>query len=594
MIAARQFLASVLAFALCLSSSSGAWGALSEGPRIPQKQAATRLVGPRSLAAPLSAKALRSLKASPGALKASAIFRPAPAAAQPASAAGSLRALAAAGVPSRNPSARISKLYDNSAASQGSESESESSEVGQWLSPDWVQAMIARTQATDPDTLRLRDIVQSQGFRATALNQAVISGHNDKYTVEIPLGPVLDQKQSGTCWLFAGVKSISEGLDFEVAYLHFFNMLEKANTFLEEVRAKVYRRGPKAKLSKAELREIVTPKLDDGGFYEYFKFLVSKWGLIPKGATGLASKMAMGASKSFEATATLISELQDDLAKTTAELMANARRHKAGKAPDTSRRIKEKGMQRVGGILVTHLGVPPVEGFNFRFDGPTKAVGRTQVTPAMNIQLTPQQFARKVVRYNPKDYIVVGSFPGLKTGKVYKLKKSSIGVPQPGKTKFDVRFMNVAPERFEGVTAAAVKGGQPVWFAADVLRDVDFQSGIMHPRIFDRASIYNFPEAERAAKLSRKEMSYFNRISPNHAMVISGYDRPDPKKPVVKFQVLNSWGSEVGSSGVFHLYREWFHKNVFEVIVHKRFLTRNEKKAWSGRAKLIKDERDWY
>ena len=103
-----------------------------------------------------------------------------------------------------------------------------------------------------------------------------------------------------------------------------------------------------------------------------------------------------------------------------------------------------------------------------------------------------------------------------------------------------------------------------------------------------------FEGDHQSAKLTRKEAAYFNRISVDHAMLLTGYRRPDPKKPVVKFKVANSWGEAVGSGGIFHLYRDWFQKNVFEVIIHKRFLGKGEKKAWQGEAKVIENESDWY
>ena len=621
MSAARKFLASVLACALSLSTLSGpAWAGMSEQAPNLAGRAASGALPIIGLKAPLSSRSglpgvlrgapsaaasrfLSAPIARPQSLQAQQTSAQTPAA-RNLTAVESLRAITEVldsgkgSADSGKDAVRIAKFYQNSTApSDNKDAVPDASGLSDWLSLDSVRDMIGETQKTDPQTLRLRDAVQLNGFQNVALNKKVLQTEkaNAKYTVELPMGPVTDQKSSGRCWIFAALSDLAATLiaqgkapkDFEFSqnYVHFFSMLEKSNTSLQEVINVVY--NPLAKgLSKEQLRSIVIPRLGDGGFYEHFQFLVAKYGLVPK--------EAMGETSSSDNTGALLSELQDDLAQTTRELMANALKYKAGKAPDLSAQIKLKGMKRVSTILVTHLGKPPLDGFAYHPNAKTRKAGGTLVTSERTVKYTPLEFAQKFVKYNPNDYVVVGSFPGLKTGKVYKIQNSSVGVPQPGKPQFNVRFMNVAPKRFEGVTVKAIKGGQPVWFGADVTKDVDYGSGIMHPKIFDRASIYNFPEADQSAKLTRKEAAYFNRISVDHAMLLTGYRRPDPKKPVVKFKVANSWGETVGSGGIFHLYRDWFQKNVFEVIIHKRFLGKGEKKAWQGEAKVIENESDWY
>ena len=54
----------------------------------------------------------------------------------------------------------------------------------------------------------------------------------------------------------------------------------------------------------------------------------------------------------------------------------------------------------------------------------------------------------------------------------------------------------------------------------------------------------------------------------------------------MKFKVENSWGPKAGDHGVFHMYRDWFRANMFGIIVHKSFLTKAERAAWSKKAKM--------
>jgi bleomycin hydrolase len=461
---------------------------------------------------------------------------------------------------------------------------------------EWVKKMIREGKADDPQVKRLREVVQRSGFAAVALNQQIIRAHNEKYTTELDQGVPTNQKQSGRCWIFAGLNMIRSqllaegkvpaGFEFSENYLHFFNMLEKSNRYLEAVIEKTYKANKAvAKLSKGGLKSLFEPQLGDGGWYEYFMFLVSKYGLAPKDA--------MPETKSSEATALMITELKRHLAGTAHEMLGYAGetmvRVKAGEKLkieeylEKMREIKERGMTGVWRVLATHLGDPPAE-FEYREDGKRERQGAGPwVKPTKTTHYTPQEFATSFVKFDPQDYVVIAASPMRKPGQVYEVKGSAIGPAEKGKPSYDVRFLNVSTERMEELAVSAIEGGQPVWFAADMSRDVDHSTGIMHPGIYERDSIYDHPESQRMAPLgNRKLRSFYGLTSPNHAMVLTGFDRPDPSKPVVKFKNENSWGDGVGSKGTYHLYREWFHENVFQVIVHKKFLNEGELKLWEA------------
>ncbi len=244
-------------------------------------------------------------------------------------------------------------------------------------------------------------------------------------------------------------------------------------------------------------------------------------------------------------------------------------------------------MARVWKILSTHLGVPP-ERFDYRVDGkPTKNDG-IKTTKTKVTTMTPLDFAKDVAGFDPDDYVSVASYPNKKDDTVYEIKKSAIGKTRPGEPTFDLRFLNVSPARMEQLAAASIKGGQAVWFAAEVRQDVDHKTGVMHPGVYDRASVYQFSKDEEAPALSRKENGYFQQVVADHAMLLTGYDQPDPDGPIVKFKVENSWGDKYGSEGIYHLYHDWFVKNVFEVVVNKKFLSESELALWKGKAKRTK------
>ncbi len=447
----------------------------------------------------------------------------------------------------------------------GSSDADEESPVAPGVPFNWVQQMIGQSAASNT---KLQDAVRRKGFAKAAVNSEVLKKHNNRYTVELPVGPVMNQEGTEQCWVYAGQNvlrsmliaagKVPKNFEFSHTYLHFFNMLEKANHQLETAAVRIYKRGRKSETATSR-RKALVPRMEDNGEYAYFAFLVSKYGLVPKSA--------MKNTVSSEKTALLNEELNARLALVEAEMMANARRHKAGRAPDLAMEILERGRSRIWNILAAHLGIPPTQ-FAYR-PNPSKRP-RT---------FTPRKFAQKFVGFDPNDYVLVASFPGKKTGTTYEIKDSAIGASSPGRPRSNVRFLQVALERLEVLAVAAIAGGQPVYFAADHYNDIHLESGIMHPEIYNRAALYQSADEGR---LSRAEAFYLGRLRTRHAMALTGFDRPDNDKPVVKFKVENSWGADVGSRGVFHLYREWFHRNVLEILVHRRFLSRPERKSWNN------------
>lgn len=476
------------------------------------------------------------------------------------------------------------------AASLGSFYDSPDSKQRRGVPNDWVDAMIGDSQKAEPAAARLRDVVQRLGFRNVALNREILQKHSDKYTVELPMGSITDQKQSGRCWIFGALNMIRsmliadnkvpEEFEFSQNYLHFFNMLEKSNKQLEGMADKLYgRRRRGEKFTATDRRLAVTPEIGDGGWTEWFLFLVSKYGLVPKSA--------MGETISSESTAVLLSELQDSLAATGMELLRNAKEYKARRAKNLSEQIRSAGMARVWSILATHLGTPP-KTFEYRATQKPEKDGRKRITPTQIGQYTPRSFAKDFVGFDAEDWVHVGAFPGKKTGVAYVIPKTAIGAAKPGQNKFDLRFINTSPMILAELTKKAIDGGQPVPFAADVTKDVDNNTGIMHPRLFDRSAIYEVP------RMTRKEKAYTSRLGANHEMMFAGYDQPDPKGPIVKFKDENSWSEKYGTKGVYHVYYEWFMENVFDILIHKRFLTPTMRKLWNGKPKVIRDTSTWY
>jgi bleomycin hydrolase len=60
----------------------------------------------------------------------------------------------------------------------------------------------------------------------------------------------------------------------------------------------------------------------------------------------------------------------------------------------------------------------------------------------------------------------------------------------------------------------------------------------------------------------------------NHAMCIVGVDLEDGKP--LKWKIENSWGPDNGSSGYYVMSDSWFDRFVYQAVVLKKYLTKEE------------------
>ncbi len=471
------------------------------------------------------------------------------------------------------------------------------------VSGDWVENMTEENAKASPETKRLRDAVENLGFSNVALNRSILAQHDPSYTNAIPDGTITNQASSGRCWIFAGCNMIRSTLlaekrlpnDFEFSenYIFFFSKLEKANSYFEDVMKAVFSKMGSAGTSSMKFRRKIFPDTGDGGWFNWFQFLVSKYGLAPKSA--------MAETASSKSSALMNSELKSAVAIYTSEMLKLMKKRPSKAALQEAFEAKARALSRVWKILSTHLGTPPTR-FNYRENAPAltpdarkvldilgqrlgqPGLQKTQITPAAIRQYSPQEFAKDYIKFNPSDYVTLGNFSRKKDGVVYELKDSALS---PG-AQFPLRFVQTSSERMAELVAASIDAGRPVWFGSEMGRQTDNTTGIMHPDIYDPQSLYGFSKEEKTENLSKDDATYLLVRQLNHAMAITGYDRPDPKNPIVKFRVENSWGDQVGSKGIYHMYLEWFNQNVYQVIIHKSLLNDAEKKTWDGKAENIK------
>ena len=66
----------------------------------------------------------------------------------------------------------------------------------------------------------------------------------------------------------------------------------------------------------------------------------------------------------------------------------------------------------------------------------------------------------------------------------------------------------------------------------------------------------------------------------SHAMTLVGVD--EDNGDIRQWKVENSWGDKSGENGFFVMSHNWFKEYVYEVVVHKKYLTKDQQELLSS------------
>lgn len=444
--------------------------------------------------------------------------------------------------------------------------------------------LISRMESSvkpDPQTRRLMDAVIKNEVKEIAINTAVLKDHNPYFSHEIKTGVITDQKSSGRCWLFAGLNVLrpyviekidDTNFEFSQNYLFFWDKIEKANTFLEKV---IARRN--LDVRDDAFQRIIEDPVGDGGWWEYFSYLVKKYGVVPK--------TAMPETQSTEKSGMMDNILTDKLREDAAQIRAMSEK---GASVEKMRQMKDDFLVETYKILCYHLGTPPAE-FSFRYkssaDEEKKMAELVKVMNAITngqgggdfaqtealkemakekVSLvktyTPKQFAEEYVVAKLDDYVVLGNAPLWDLNKRYVMENERNVFEDP-----EAGFLNVSIEDLKLATLQSVLSDEPVWFGADVSYQRDNETGILNSQLYLFDDIYG-----TTSRFDKADKIRYQSVGTNHAMSFVGVDLVDDKP--LKWKVENSWGTDVGMNGYLAMYDNWFDDYVIMAIVNKKYL----------------------
>ncbi|MCK4293674.1 MAG: C1 family peptidase [Planctomycetes bacterium] len=412
----------------------------------------------------------------------------------------------------------------------------------------------------DTHTRAMYNSITNNDITSLALNRDILREHNELFSHKIKTKGVTNQKSSGRCWLFAGLNTLRPIViqkhnlkEFELSqnYLAFWDKLEKANCFLENIIE--FR---KRDMLDREMEFILRKPIPDGGYWENVVNLVEKYGVVPQeimpetNSSGSTSRMNALIGRKLRADAVKLRKMNEDR-----------------KPVKKMRTQKTKMLGEVYRMLVMNLGEPPKK-FEWRFEDANSVVSEVKT-------YTPKGFFEELVGADMREYVNLFNDPSKEYGRHY-----SINLTRNIRDGDDNHFANVKIEVLKEIASKAVLDDEPVWFGCDVGKDQSREHGIMAMGMFDYDSIYGTDMS-----MSKAERSLFRESAPTHAMVFVGVDMRQGKP--VKWLVENSWGKDKGSDGLWTLYDTWFDTNVYNVIVKKKHVPAEVLKVFEQPAKKL-------
>ena len=385
----------------------------------------------------------------------------------------------------------------------------------------------------------------SMGFSKVSPDYEAIRKLPYSFSLDLEQGSITDQKSSGRCWLFSALNILRFEMikkwnlkDFELSqnYMYFWDKLEKSNYYLNTMIEICHEPVDGRLFSFLNMSPI-----NDGGQWDMFANLVSKYGVVPVEAYPDSANSI--ASRDFTE---YLTSLLREYGVTLREAVL------AGNDPYP---LKKEMMSTIYRILCIVLGEPP-KSFDFTLRDKDDHV-------TQDFAISPKDFYQKYIGLDMGDYISLIHAPSPdkpmnQTYTVEYLGNVSEGTP--------VKYLNVDMDIIKASAIKQIENGHPVWFGSDCSKFYVRKDGI-----FDRASFsaeklfgikYTFTKGQRLM---------YGDSAMNHAMVFLGVNLNSENKPD-RWRIENSWGKDTGKDGYFTASDAWFDEFVYQVVLNKKYL----------------------
>lgn len=403
--------------------------------------------------------------------------------------------------------------------------------------------------AQNPVNYVAMNAAAGNGIVKAATNNDILRESRHSFSISLEQGAITNQKQSGRCWLFAAMNVMRfhimkklnlENLELSQNYMLFYDKLEKANYFLENI-LETLEESTQGRV----ISFLLLSPLGDGGQWDMLRNLVEKYGVVPKDA--MPETAASSATR--ELTGYMTRKLRE-----FACVLRTA--YQAGENIEQLRQRKDGMMQLVYNMLCIALGTPP-KTFAFETRNKEKEFIREE-------ELTGKSFYEKYVGWNLSDYVSLINAPTADKPyhKTYTVKM--LGNVKEGGA---VHYLNLPIEELKEAAIRQMQAGEPVWFGCDVGQESLRDGGILAIGAVKADSLFG-----TTFGMSKAQRLDYGESLMTHAMVFQGVNLDADGNPL-RWRVENSWGEDAGVKGYYVMGDSWFDEYTYQVVVNKKYLT---------------------
>ena len=420
-------------------------------------------------------------------------------------------------------------------------------------------ATLAASASNKPVQQALKRVLYANDIQTAIQKQERIPSNQFMFSNEIKTLPVANQKASGRCWIFAGLNVLREvvankynldAFEFSQNYTAFYDKFEKINYFIESIDDFL-----DADQDDRTLQHILRTGIQDGGQWDMFVSLIDKYGVVPKAYM----EETVSSSKTRPMNQIINLKLR--------QYAASARKlHQTGKSLET---LKTQTLDELYTFLVTCFGEPP-KTFDFSYVDKSKAYHEMK-------HLTPQSFYKEAVDVNLDDYVSVINAPTKDKPFMNSYTVSYLGNVIGGK---EIKYLNVEMADLKALVLKQLEAKEVVWFGSDVGRYGDRKAGVWDSEFYDDALL------GMSMAMSKEDQLDYAQSLMTHAMVITGVHIDNGE--ALRFKIENSWGDTTGNKGYYLASKEWFDQFVYQAVIHKKYLSKEQLAAFEGEPNVLK------
>ena len=413
------------------------------------------------------------------------------------------------------------------------DSDSASSDMSVRAMQEWEKELLE-----DPKNCLALAALSTNSPASVLTSRAALIADTQTFNVKIPLegAPITNQRASGRCWLFASTNVFRVALmrrhglkEFELsqAYLFFWDKIEKANYFLEQILDTV-----DEDLDGRLVQALLGQPVSDGGQWDMVANLVEKYGLVPQ----VLYPDSWNAMNSGAIDSIITTKLRED----ALDLRRLACRASSASSRASLLKIKEQMVRDIHRVLTLTLGPPPSPSkeFTWEYYDADEKFHRLETTPlGFARELSSAEAVRACGGTDVHRLFSLVNDPRNAYGEL--LSVSRLGNIVGGR---GIRYVNVDMATIKAACIAQLRRGIPIFFGSDVGKYSNSQAGVMDTGLIDYELGFNVRLGmKKAQRLQTRESAM------THAMVLTAVHVVDGRP--VRWRVQNSWGTAPGSEG---------------------------------------------